>query len=57
MFDEQGDLRDRTREFAKRVARAFRALPVREERIDGLKTEAGELIAIFVALLRKRGGP
>lgn len=119
MFDEHGDLRDRTREFAKRVARAFRALPVRDrvaqiwgeqmlraggsvganyreaqrgrsiaeyrsklgdslreadetlywlelleaegyfpkERIDGLKTEASELIAIFVALLRKRGGP
>ena len=118
MFDEHGDLRDRTREFAKRVARAFRALPARDriaqiwgeqmlraggsvganyreaqrgrsvaeyrsklgdslreademlywlelleaegyfpkERIDGLKTETGELIAIFVYLLRNRGG-
>ena len=30
MFHEHGDLRDRTREFARRVARAFHALPTRD---------------------------
>jgi four helix bundle protein len=30
MFHEHGDLRKRTREFSRRVARAFRALPTRD---------------------------
>lgn len=30
MFHEHGDLRERTREFARRVARAFRSLPSRD---------------------------
>ncbi len=30
MFHEHGDLRTRTQEFARRVARAFRALPARD---------------------------
>ena len=30
MLHEHGDLRHRTREFARRVARAFRALPARD---------------------------
>ena len=30
MFHEHGDLRNRTREFARRVARAYRTLPVRD---------------------------
>lgn len=30
MFHEHGNLRERTREFARRVARAFHALPTRD---------------------------
>ena len=30
MFHEHGDLRQRTREFARRVARAYQALPARD---------------------------
>ena len=30
MFHEHGDLRKRTQEFARRIARVFRALPVRD---------------------------
>jgi four helix bundle protein len=117
MFDAHGDLRNRTREFARRVAQAFRALPrgdrvaqvwgeqmlragcsvganyreaqrgrsgaeyrskvgdsLREadetlywiellefegflsaKRVISLKDEANQLIAIFVALIRKGG--
>jgi four helix bundle protein len=117
MFHEQGDLRDRTRNFARRVAAAYRTLPARDRvaqewgrqmlraggsvganyresqrgrsvaeyrsklgdclreadesvywmellelegyftprKIASLKTEGGELIAIFVTLLKDRG--
>jgi four helix bundle protein len=60
MYDAHGDLRNRTREFARRVARAFRTLPTRDpvSRIWGeqMLRAAGSVGANYREAQRARSG-